>query len=38
MLGETILEARNERVAEAASAPVLDKWLPEQDSNLRPFD
>ena len=28
MLAETVIETRNECVAEAASAPVSDKWLP----------
>ena len=38
MLAETVVETRNESAAGAASTPVFEKWLPEQDSNLRPFD
>jgi site-specific DNA recombinase len=38
MLAEMVIETRNERVGGAASAPVLDKWLPELDSNQRHFD
>ena len=38
ILSETVIETRAERAAGAASAPVFKKWLPGQDSNLRPFD
>jgi site-specific DNA recombinase len=38
MLAETIVETRSENAPGSASERVFEKWLPEQDSNLRPFD
>jgi site-specific DNA recombinase len=36
MLAETIVETRNENVAEGAPRRVFEKWLPGPDSNQRP--
>jgi site-specific DNA recombinase len=38
MLSETIISAQSESHTEVALRPISEKWLPEQDSNLRPFD
>jgi site-specific DNA recombinase len=36
MLAETIVETRNENVAEGAPSRIFEKWLPGPDSNQRP--
>ena len=38
LLVETITAVRSERASKTASGGEIEKWLPEQDSNLRPFD
>ena len=36
MLAKTVVETRGEHATGAASAPILEKWLPGPDSNQRP--
>ena len=38
LLVETITAVRSERASKTASGGEIETWLPEQDSNLRPFD
>jgi hypothetical protein len=38
MLAETITAVRSETASKSGFGGETEKWLPEQDSNLRPFD